>query len=361
VSRAPRSAPPPPRAALRSARPASPPRLLIPALTLLLCVLAAPACRIGYLAHLGAGQLHTLLDRRPLDDATLARLSEPERQAVAELRAALEFGASLGLARTTSYRHLIERGPDGAVQVVVAAPADRLEAVTWWFPITGRISYRGFFDLPRARDFAAGLAKRGYDVNVRPALLYSTLGVFDDPIPREMLGWERADRIGTVLHELVHETVFVSGDPDYNEGLASFIERGATLEFLAGDPDAVAQARRDFEDEDRFAALLARLEAELTAAYATVEGAEAARRVRAPIFARYQHEEYAALAWNTQRYAGFRDAELSNAWLVARQTYLGDLPCFAAELDALGGDLRAFIRAHREHPGHRAAGCVAAS
>lgn len=245
--------------------------------------------------------------------------------------------------------------------MVVAAPADRLEPVSWWFPVTGRVSYRGFFDAARAQRFAAGLAERGYDVHVRPALLYSTLGVFDDPIPREMLGWDRVERIATLLHELVHETVFVADAPDYNEGLASFVERHATLEFLAAEPAALAQARADFEDADRFAALLARLEVELTAAYASVDGQERARHVRGPIFARYQREEYAALAWNSARYAGFRDAELSNAWLVARRTYLGALPCFARELAALGGDLPAFVRAHREQPGHRIASCEAGS
>ena len=360
MSPAPRTAPPPPLRAARSARLGSRGRLLIPALALLLA-LAAPACRVGYLAHLGAGQLRTLLDRRLLDDEALAELSEPERRALDELRDALRFGTSLGLARTTSYRHLIERGPDGAVQVVVAAPVDRLEPVTWWFPVTGSISYRGFFDPARAQRFAAGLAGDGYDVYVRPALLYSTLGVFDDPIPREMLTWERAERIGTVLHELVHETVFVSGDPDYNEGLASFIERRATLEYLAADPAATLQARRDFDDADHFAALLMRLETELGAAYAAAANPEAARRAREPIFARYQREEYAAVPWNTERFAGFRDAELSNAWLVARRTYLGTLPCFARELESLGGDLRAFVRAHREQPGHRMPGCAEAS
>jgi len=287
-------------------------------------------------------------------------LSEAERSAVAELQAALRFGASLGLAETTSYRHWIDRGPDGAVQVVVAARPDRLEPITWWFPVTGRISYRGFFDPARARRFADGLAQDGYDVHVRPALMYSTLGVFDDPIPREILGWERGERIGTVLHELVHETVFVASDLDYNEGLASFIERYATLEFLAGDALASLRFRLEFEDTDRFAALLARLEGELERIYADVADASAARRIRAPIFERYQREEYAALAWNGDRFDGFRSAELSNAWLIARRTYLGALPCFEREFEALGRDLEAFIRAHRERPGHRAPGCTEA-
>jgi hypothetical protein len=37
---------------------------------------------------------------------------------------------------------------------------------------------------------------------------------------------------------------------------------------------------------------------------------------------------------------------------------VGLLPCFEAELAALGGDLAAFVRAHREDPGHRAAACA---
>jgi predicted aminopeptidase len=326
---------------------------------LLLLLLGSPACRLGYLAHLGAGQLRTLRERQLLTDEVLAALSAGERQSVERIRAALRFGASLGLARTSSYRHLIERGADAAVQVVVAAPADRLEPVTWWFPITGSVSYRGFFDVARAHRFADGLQERGYDVYVRPARLYSTLGVFDDPIPREMLGWEPHALVATVLHELVHETVFVSGDTDYNEGLASFVERQATLAFFADDPAGTALAQRDFADDDRFAALLARLEAELVSAYAGVDGPEAARHVRAAIFARYQRGEFEALDWSTSRYAGFRSAELSNAWLVAQRAYLGTLPCFARELGALGGDLVSFVRAHRERPGHRPAGCEA--
>jgi hypothetical protein len=71
------------------------------------------------------------------------------------------------------------------------------------------------------------------------------------------------------------------------------------------------------------------------------------------VFRRYQHEVYHSLAWNTQRYADFPQADLSNAYLVARRTYLGLLPCFDAELQRLAGDLRAFVAAHVERPAHR--------
>ena len=80
---------------------------------------------------------------------------------------------------------------------------------------------------------------------------------------------------------------------------------------------------------------------------------------RAPIFARFQHEVYAAQPWKTQRFARFQTLELSNAWIVGNRDYVGLVPCFERELAGLGGDLPAFVKAHREKPGHRPEGCEA--
>ena len=273
------------------------------------------------------------------------------------LRHVLAFGESLGLARTTSFRHRIERSPERLVHVVVAAPAHDLEPLSWWFPITGRVAYRGVFGAEPARRFAARLERRGYDVYVRPALLYSTLGFFSDPIPAELLGREPEALAESVLHELVHETIFAPGDPAYNEGLATFVGREATLAFFADRPEVAARARDRFADEDRFAALLAALADELRAAYVGLDDPGEARRLRAPIFARFQRERFAAEPWRTRAYAGFPGLELSNAYLAAHATYYGDLPCFRRELEALGGSLADFVAKHRRRPGRRPPDC----
>jgi predicted aminopeptidase len=305
-----------------------------------------------------AGQLGVLLERERLTPERVASLAPEEQAGLRWLERAREYAASLGLARSSSYRHLIERDASRAVRVVVASPVDRLEAVTWWFPIVGRVAYRGYFDPERAQHFAQGLAEQGLDTYVRPALLYSTLGYFDDPIPRYALRWSPDTLADVTIHELVHETVFVKNDVPYNEALASFIAERATLELLAGEPEARAAAERSFADRALYAQTLAGLARELRELYARSPSREEALRERARIFERYQREVYPAQPWQTDHYAGFRELALSNAFVVAQQTYSGALPCFARELEALGGDLRVFIARHLAEPGHLDPSCA---
>jgi predicted aminopeptidase len=297
-----------------------------------------------YLTHLGVGQIRLLLDREPIDDEVIARLSERERRALRLVERAQAFGERVGLAHSTSYRHLLDRGGTPPVTLVVAAPPDRLEPVTWRFPIVGRVSYRGYFDPERAQSFAASLRAQGYETDVRSANLYSTLGWFDDPLPRQLLRYESFDLCDAVLHEQVHETVFVRGDVEYNESLATFIAHRATVELLADDPATRDAAVRAFADQQRFRGLLADLSDELDRLYESGSDLSA----RDPLVRRYQEEVYAQIDWETDRYAAFPRARVNNAYLVARRTYLGKLPCFERELEELGGDLAAFVGRHRE-------------
>jgi predicted aminopeptidase len=212
------------------------------------------------------------------------------------------------------------------------------------------VAYRGYFDPERARSFAAGLAREGYDTYLRPASLYSTLGYFDDPIPRDLLSWAPMEIYDVIIHELVHGTIFIRDDVAYNEALASFIAEHATLELLASDAEALHAAESMYDDIRLYTDLIERLASELEALYASSASKEQALAGRAQVFERYRAEVYPAVPWKTERFQRFLSTELSNAFVVAQRTYSGDLPCFRAELDALQGDLRAFIRAHRERP-----------
>jgi predicted aminopeptidase len=289
-----------------------------------------------------SGQVRLLLDREALDETRVAALDAGERRGVETLARARAFADAIGLEPSASHTRMVDRGDGPLVTIVVAAPVDRLEPVTWWFPITGRVPYLGFFDPARAEREAERLRAAGNDVWLRPAALYSSLGWFDDPVPRSLLSAEPIVLFETIVHERVHETVFVRGDVAYNEALATFVGHEATLAWLADRPGDRERARGRHAARLRFAGAVERLAVELEALYAGTAGHEAGT-AREAVFARHRRE--------------LGDAPLSNAWVVAQRTYLGDLPCFGAELRALGGDLAAFVERHRGEPGRRDAAC----
>ena len=104
--------------------------------------------------------------------------------------------------------------------------------MTWWFPIVGRVPYRGFFSVDDALDAERDLQKEGYDTYVRPTAAFSTLGWFNDPVLSTTLQTDDVEIVTTVLHELAHRYLFVPGQVGFNESFANFIGRVAAIQFF---------------------------------------------------------------------------------------------------------------------------------
>src|SRR2546423_3493564 len=88
---------------------------------------------------------------------------------------------SLRLRTKDSFTTYSRLDHDTLVLVVSAAYRDTLKPYTWWFPIVGRVPYKGYFDFAAAKKDAQNLAADGFDVYVRPSDAFSTLGFFNDP------------------------------------------------------------------------------------------------------------------------------------------------------------------------------------
>jgi predicted aminopeptidase len=206
------------------------------ALALLLGGCGQPA----YLARLGWTEAKILWRREPIPEV----MAEPAtdvalRERLALVLEAREFARDrLGFRVGESYGSYARVGTDEAtVHVVSAARRDRLEFHTWWYPIAGRVPYRGFFDAGAAQAEAARLARRGLDVDVRPAIAFSTLGWLADPLLSTTAGEAPVRLVTTVLHELFHQTLYVPGEPAFNESAATFAgERGAIAFFCGREP-----------------------------------------------------------------------------------------------------------------------------
>jgi predicted aminopeptidase len=200
----------------------------------LAAALLLPALSGCYLVTQAAGQISMLASMRDVGDVRAdPATSDRARSALALIAEIRSFGVEvMGLRAGSSYTHFFDTRGTPVTHVVSACRKDRFEPKTWWFPFVGTVPYKGFFDRADADAEADALRAEGLDVHVGAAAAYSTLGWFPDPILSTMLDLPEEELANLILHELTHNTVWIPGDVDLNEGLASFVGGQGALEFV---------------------------------------------------------------------------------------------------------------------------------
>jgi predicted aminopeptidase len=335
------------------------PGVLARCLALGCLALSAAGCSPVYVIKAGLAEARILRARRPIPEVILDPATTEDTRA--KLTLALEartFALEvLRLDVGDAYTTYADLDRDTLAMVLSAAYRDRLEARTWWFPIVGRVPYRGFFDLEDALEEQRELEGDGFDTYLRPTSAFSTLGWFSDPILSTMVRSDDVGLVETVIHELAHRHLFVSGHVRFNESYATFVGGvGATHFFCTrdgGGPDTVKceRARKRWEDDLRFSRFLDGLVDDLQSIYQdpSLPSEEKIGR-RAVVFQEYvrlfQDEVQPNLQASTFRV--FTATPLNNATLMARMRYYHRLPDFQRFLEEHDGDLQRAIAALRE-------------
>ena len=339
-------------------------RLLRAGLAIALLALAAScsACSPIYVIKAGIAEMQILRARQDipevLNDTTVDAATRGKLSFVFEARrfAANDLGIDVG----DAYTMFTQLDSDTLALVVSAAHKDRLVPKTWWFPIVGRMPYKGFFSLEDAQKQQADLEEEGYDTYLRPTAAFSTLGWFNDPILSTMLRADDVEVVETVLHELSHRYLFVSGRVGFNESFATFVGRAGAAQFFCtrdgGGPDTLkclrAQAR--WRDYQRFSVFIDEMMEELNAVYDDTElPYEEKVSRRGGVFERSlaRFDADVAPTFESVTFSGFRNTPLNNATLLTRIRYYHRLPDFAALLDARGGDLAAVLAELKSNAG----------
>ena len=330
----------------------------------LLALLAGPPGCGCYYPHLAVGQARLLLARSSID----ALLEDPKTPA--ELRRQLElveetrrFAAGLGLDVGGRYTSYAAWPGDRIITTVVATPEGSLEATPFHFPIVGEAPYKGFFDLERAEREARSLQRQGMDVCLSPVSAYSTLGWLDDPVTEPMLRTGDGRLVETLLHELVHTTVFSKSQPEFNEGVANFVGQEASVRFFAereasgastdSEPRASpqnpnpmspsARQRAQVRDDRLLAVALVEIRDHIRQLY-DLELAGEERTTRRLALDTEARQQLASLPFEIHRANSLAEhIRLNDACLALGQAYTGDTELHVEILDGLGGDLRAFI------------------
>ena len=318
------------------------------ALVIVAAVILSPtAC---YLSR-GAWEEGKILARRqPIADLVANRRTDPVvRRKLAIVLSARQYAKdSIRLKTEESFTTYSQLDRDTLVLVLSAAYRDKLEAYTWWFPIVGRVPYKGFFDFDDAKKAAKSLYEDGYDVALRPSSAFSTLGWFNDPLTSTTLSRDSLDLVNTVIHEVTHNTFYAPGKAVFNESFASFVgARGAAAFFRSrGQPEAAAHVDAEWEDDKVLGDFWTRLAASLDSAYGEHPDSKPARiEARDTVYARARRTLVSDIGPMLKTISPFyvQRVPLDNASLLARRVYAKDLDLFDQVYAREGKNLRRTI------------------
>ena len=314
-----------------------------PARLVVACVLAVAlaGCSPTYVLRAGYEEAKILWRREPITAVLAQPDLEPDVRRKLELVLdARRFAEGMGLEVGGSFSSLSYVDGGTTLYVLTATPCTSLVPHTWWFPIVGRVPYKGFFERQLAEEEARALAAHGLDTSIRGAAAFSTLGWFDDPLLRHQLAGGDVALVNLVLHEVYHNTFYATGAhaTAFNESLANFVGHRAAIDFFATRPaDAVllAQAREAWDDERLFATFVQGLASRLRALYAGADEAGALAG-RVTIFAAAV-AEFQTLPFHGRRFEKFDDVPLNNAVLLQSLLYTTELDVFENIAARLGG------------------------
>lgn len=303
-----------------------------------------------YLSRAGWEEARILAGRQDISKlVTDPATDETTRLKLQLVLAARAFARdSIGLDVGESFTTYSRLRRDTLVLVLSAAYRDRLEPHSWWFPIVGRVPYKGFFDFGAAQRAARELQSQGLDTYLRPSAAFSTLGWFNDPLLSTTLRYDSLDLANTVIHEVTHNTFYAPGQAVFNESFATFVgAHGAEWFFHArGDSVRARVATLDWEDDKALGRFWTALWHELDSAYRAHPGSRAARlAARDTIYARARRVLVDSVGPHLRRVdpRALSRVQLDNAALLARRIYLTDLDAFERVYDAEGRDLRRAI------------------
>ncbi len=277
---------------------------------------------VGYVFHAAKGQLSLYNHERSFEevysDPLTKTVVKEKLKLVSTLKKFVE--AELGVKATGNYTTYVELNRPYVSYVVIAAKPNEVKAHNWCFPIAGCFPYLGFFDEKRAQDWADDFSKKGFETYVRGASAYSTLGYFRDPLLSSMLRGDDADLANLLFHETTHGYVYVSGQGEFNEGLATAIGDYGEKIFIertyGKNSPRMARWQQEQLDQKKFSSALKRAAAKLNAIYTQGElsGENLTKKER--VFSELQLEVLGIASYS--KAAGQLK---NNAQLVAHLTY----------------------------------------
>jgi predicted aminopeptidase len=315
------------------------------AFCLLLFAFCLSACSPAYVLRAGYEEAKILWSRQPIGEILQRQnLDAPTRDKLNLVLQVRQFAEQeLGFNVGKSYASMAEIEKPPVVHVVSAAPRTRLEPYTWWFPIVGRVAYKGYFNEASAREEARSLEAAGYDTAIAKAIAFSTLGWFADPLLPHLLKYDREILANTIFHELFHSTFYLPGHTALNESLANFAGHRGAIAFFAreagADAEVTKRATVTWQSELTLSQFFAESAEKLNTLYASSLSEEEKLQQREVVFQQLQ-EDFKQLPVPVRRNTDFSSIKLNNAIFLRQFVYIKELALFERIYEQSGRNLK---------------------
>ena len=319
----------------------------------LLTACAGCGVDFGYVLPVVVGQAELLLRSVSISEALRSgRLSAEQKAKLILIRDVRKYaGEEIGLDIVDNYTLYYDSGGQPVAYNLSASARDAFRPKTWSFPFVGSIPYLGFFDRPAAVAEFTELKRLGYDVFLYPVEAYSGFAWLPNPVLSPMLERDDIFLVDTVMHELLHSTIFRENDTTFNESLATFVGRTAMVDYFRDrrpdEPEWVEMAAKRNEDTDRYNAFIFELYGELESFYASdldrqgkIIGREALYQAGRERFV----GDVLPLMNIPELYEWMEAMPGNNAWMLANYRYNLDLDVFAQVHATTGFDWRESLR-----------------
>ena len=284
---------------------------------------------LSYLWHASFNQVKLISGRVPIEFALREYdFSEDEERKLKRIPEIKDFakrklGMDIDEAAYTTY---VQLNQPYVTYVLRASKIYQLKSHTWYFPVVGKVPYKGFFRKELAEEEAKLFPKDEYDTIIRGVTAYSLLGWFEDSVLSSMLPYSESSFVVTVFHELTHTVLFFKSHINFNERFAEFVGRKAGelffLEQEGEDSETLKTMREEWDDELLFSAFMEEEYKLLDQWYKDNKGQlnpEIKNKRLKDIQKRFVESVQPQM--KTNRYNYFATIQLNNARLLSYRTY----------------------------------------
>ncbi len=199
----------------------------------------------------GVGQMKIISKAKPIEKVLAdPNVNDTLKQKLLLVQSIKKYAEdTLGLNPSKNYNTLYDQHGQDILWVVTAAEKYSVQPYMWKFPVVGEVPYKGYFKLEKAEKEALKMKEQGYDVRIGTVSAWSTLGFFKDPILSGMLDRSEGMIARLIIHELTHSTLFVKGNSEFNENLATFVGNQGAKQYLIDKYGANSKEYKDYLGE----------------------------------------------------------------------------------------------------------------